>query len=222
MSSTNARGGPEPTITETVAGPREQTHTVVIVLPGGRARDRSPSRSTRLANLRMIPVAAAAARAITDGRVAVWRLRYRYRGWNEPYLDPVQDLRWALDEARERHPGARVVLVGHSMGGRTALYAAGDRSVVAVCALAPWIEPGDPVHQVAGRRLLLVHGDRDRVTNPGGSRWFAAQARGVAASVRLVTMAGDGHAMVRRWREWHALVRNFVAGVGAASHDQHP
>ena len=219
-ASSPTPGEVEPRLSVVAPGAGEATHTVVIVLPGGRSRDRTRARPTRLANLRMLPIARAARRGAGDG-VAVWRLLYRYRGWNEPFLDPVQDCRWAMDEARRQFPRASVVLVGHSMGGRTALYAAGHPSVVAVCALAPWIERGDPVATVAGRALLLVHGDRDRITEPAATRWYAEQAQGVAASVRLVRLA-DGHGMLRRWSTWHGLVQDFVSGVGAASHDRRP
>jgi len=99
----------------------------------------------------MVPFGWALRRATRGADVAVWQLRYRYGGWNEPYRDPLRDVSWALDEVRRRHPDAVVVLIGHSMGGRAALWAAGEPTVVAVCALAPWIEPGDPAGQVAGR-----------------------------------------------------------------------
>ena len=47
-------------------------------------------------------------------------LRYRYRGWDEPKLHPVQDARWALTQLYDQHPDASIVLLGHSMGGRAA------------------------------------------------------------------------------------------------------
>jgi alpha/beta superfamily hydrolase len=189
---------------------------VIIVLPGGRAHDRKSSRASRLTNLRMIPLARAARKGAADRAVAVWRLRYRYRGWNEPDRDPIWDARWALDQVRARHPQASVILVGHSMGGRTALWVAGDPIVTAVCALAPWVETDDPVTQVAGRTVLLAHGDRDRVTDPAGSRWFAAQAGRVTPDVRFAVVRGDNHAMLWRWGRWNALVNDFVAGIMAA------
>lgn len=207
---------PMPHLSVTAPGMPGNTHTVILVLPGGRARDNSAYPARRLAIARMIPIAWAARRGAADARVAVWRLRYRYRGWNEPARDPVIDVGWALDQVRERHPGASVILVGHSMGGRAALYAAGDPSVVAVCALAPWLAATDPVGPVAGRTVLLVHGDRDRITDPAGTRWYAAQAAAVTSDVRLVRIPDSGHGMLRHWRRWHALVADFVAGVLAA------
>jgi pimeloyl-ACP methyl ester carboxylesterase len=191
-------------------GPSGRARAVVIILPGGRARDRSEVRSPRLASIRMAPFGWALRRATRGTGVAIWNLRYRYRGWNDPDRDPLADLAWALDEVRRRHPGAHAVLVGHSMGGRTALWGAGDPAVTAVCALAPWVEPGDPVGQLAGRSILIAHGDRDRVTNPAQSRRFAAQAEHYTADVTWVNVEGDGHGMLRRPRIWSDLVTTFV------------
>jgi pimeloyl-ACP methyl ester carboxylesterase len=207
---------PTPRLRIVAPGSPGATHTVIIVMPGGRANDRKPSRASRLASLRMIPLARAARKAARDRGVAVWRLRYRYRGWNEPDRDSILDARWALDQVRLRHPSASVILVGHSMGGRTALWVSGDPNVVAVCALAPWVETDDPVTQVAGRTVLLAHGDRDRVTDPAGSRWFAAQASRVTRDVRFIVVRGDNHAMLWRWSRWNAIVNDFVAGLMAA------
>ena len=62
--------------------------------------------------------------------LVVWRLRYRYRGWNGEEASPLQDARWAVAEAGRLHPGLPVVLVGHSMGGRAAVHVAGEDGVV--------------------------------------------------------------------------------------------
>jgi pimeloyl-ACP methyl ester carboxylesterase len=191
-------------------GTTGQARFVVIILPGGRTRDRSEVRSPRLASIRMIPFGRALSRATRGRGVAIWRLRYRYRGWNDPERDPLADLAWALDEVRRRHPGAAAILLGHSMGGRVALWGAGDPAVTAVCALAPWIEPGDPVGQLAGRSVVIAHGDRDHVTNPVESRWFVEQARQYTSDITFVDVAGDGHAMLRRPRTWTDLVTRFV------------
>ena len=82
------------------------------------------------------------ARRQADG-LAVVSLRHCMRGWNGDLRSPVADARWALDQFRERFGDVDVALVGHSMGGRTALAVADDPSVRSVVALAPWIEPGD-------------------------------------------------------------------------------
>ncbi len=184
-------------------GDAASTRLVVLVLPGGRARSHRAARPVRLADLRMRPfgrVALAAGRAALPAAagVAVFQLVYRLRGWNEPDRDPVRDAEWALEQFRGRYPTAAVVLVGHSMGGRTALYVAGAPAVRGVCALAPWIEQGDPVAQLAGRSLVIAHGDRDRITDPALSRRYVAQAGGHGADARWVPMPGTPDLFVRR------------------------
>ncbi|GAA1405400.1 alpha/beta hydrolase [Catellatospora coxensis] len=182
-------------------GPR----ALVILLHGGAADGHGRAHRGRAAYLRMVPFQRA-----LPGDVTVWRLRYRFRGWNGAAADPVRDLEWALDQARSRHPGLPVVLVGHSMGGRAALWGAGDPQVSAVCALAPWIEPGDPVEQLAGRTVLIAHGVADRITDLAGASRYAATAEKAGADVTFLAVTGDGHGMLRRARYWHRLVGDFV------------
>ena len=194
---------------------------VVLVLAGGRARSVAPASRRHLSYQRMNPFAREIHRATRDHGVAVWQLRYRVRGWNGAEQDPVRDARWALARIREDHPGAPVVLIGHSMGGRTALYVGGDDPVVAVCALAPWIEAGDPFTQLTGRLVVIAHGDRDRMTRPSASRRYAAEAAAAGARVAHFDVAGDAHAMLRRAADWHALARDTVLyGLGIAEQGQ--
>jgi pimeloyl-ACP methyl ester carboxylesterase len=188
------------------------TRALVLVLHGGRSRGYQPPSNLRLAYRRMLPFARALRRAGHADGLAVWVLRYRYRGWNAPDLDPVTDARWALEQARERHPGVPVLLLGHSMGARAALRVAGDPAVVGVCALAPWIEPGEPYRQLAGRSLLIAHGDRERMTSPSASFQYALAARQVSDRVCRFDVIGDGHAMLRRAADWTWLVCRFALG----------
>jgi hypothetical protein len=81
-----------------------------------------------------------------------------------------------------------------------------------VCALAPWLEDADPVRQLAGRTVLLAHGDQDRVTDPERSYAYGLRARQVNDQVCRFDVPGDGHAMLRRRRDWNLLVRRFVLG----------
>jgi dienelactone hydrolase len=183
---------------------------VVLVLHGGQERSKLRAHRWRPAYLRMLPFAYDLRRTGRAHGIGVWLLRYRYRGWNKPDLDPVADARWALRRIRQDHPGVPVVLVGHSMGGRVALRVADEPEVVAVCALAPWTTEKDHVDQLAGRAVLIAHGELDTVTRPADSRAYAERAALVNAGVRHLVIAGERHAMLRRRRDWTLLVRRFV------------
>jgi dienelactone hydrolase len=214
-------GGVAPRVDVVGRGGGDGVRAVVVVLHGGRARGRQPASGLQLAYRRMVPFARAIERAGRGRGLATWLLRYRYRGWNEPDRDPVSDALWALGEARERHPGARIVLVGHSMGARAALRVAGEDGVRAVCALAPWLERGEPYQQLRGRSLLIAHGDRERMTSPALSYRYAVEARGVTGRVCRFEVHGDGHAMLRRAGDWTWLVCRFVLGE-AGLEPEHP
>lgn len=210
---------PEPLL-DTIGSAHADPTGVVLVAHGGRAHGRGSGRRRRMAYWRMVPFArqleraGRGSRATTDtaGGVAVYLLRYRRRGWNGAAMDAYRDVRWALDEIALRHPGRPVALLGHSMGGRAVLRAADAPGVVAVCALAPWLDGSDPVGQLAGRAVLIAHGDRERMTDPAESFAYAVRARAVTARVARFDVLGDGHAMLRRAADWSWLVRRFVLG----------
>ncbi|GAA2808979.1 alpha/beta hydrolase [Saccharopolyspora taberi] len=187
--------------------PGSGARTLVLVLHGGRITSSEPARTHHLAYQRMLPIARGVRRRTGS---EVWLLRNRFRGWNAPDLHPVADARWALAEAARRHPGARIVVVGHSLGGRVALRVADADGVAGVCALAPWTEADDPVDQLAGRAVLIVHGDNDRITSPAASADYADRA-----GARLEVVRGSGHAMLRHRRTWDRLVHRFVADLVA-------
>ena len=195
---------------------------VVLVLPGGRARSTAPASRRHLAYQRMRPFAAAVHAGLAGYGIAVWQLRYRVRGWNSDRRDPVRDARWAIARAHAHHHDAPVFLVGHSMGGRAALWVSGDDDVLGACALAPWIEPDDPVAHLAGRLVVIAHGDGDRMTDPRRSRTYAVAAARAGARVADFTVVGDRHAMLRRAADWHGLARaaaGVAFGVDAPSTD---
>lgn len=190
---------------------------LAVVAHGGSANATDSGGRRRLAYWRMLPFARALAR--TDG-LAVLILRYRLRGWNGAARDAARDAEEMLADLHERHPGVPTALVGHSMGGRAVLHAAGAPDVRAVAALAPWLDGTDPVEQLAGRGVLIAHGDRERMTDPRESLAYAVRARRVTERVARFDVLGDGHAMLRRGPEWHALVTRFVLGeLGLAPED---
>ncbi|MEU8135542.1 alpha/beta hydrolase [Streptodolium elevatio] len=194
-------------------GPTDQPRSVVVVLPGGRSHSTARASRRNLAYLRMAAMAGTLRRRLDPRGAAVAVLRYRLRGWNGSAADPVQDVRWALDQVQTRFPGAPMVLVGHSMGGRAALWAADHPYVTGVCALAPWTPAGDPVRQLADRSVLIVHGLRDRRTSPEASHEYALRALSAGMPVRRVELPHAGHAMLRRRRDWDALVADFAGSM---------
>jgi dienelactone hydrolase len=194
---------------ETVGVPPATPPAVVLVLHGGRARSTESGERKRLTYRRMMPFAWMLARR----GLAVHVLRYRVRGWNAPVRDALADAQWATGELARRYPGLPVVLLGHSMGGRAALGAAGAANVTAVCALAPWLDGSDPTTQLAGRTVLIAHGDRERWTDPRQSFAYAMRAKAAGVAICRFDVHGAGHFMLARAADWSALVRHFVLGV---------
>ena len=128
-------------------------------------------------------------------------------------MDALRDTEWALQHAAARYPGVPAVLVGHSMGGRAALHATGHPSVIATCALAPWLDASDPVEPLVGRTVLIAHGDRDRMTDPAESLDYALRAKALTPRVCRFNVHGEGHSMLRRAKDWNSLVHRFVFGA---------
>jgi predicted esterase len=199
-------------------GATTAARAAVLLLHGGRANSTAPTADRQLAVLRMVPIAHHLASTGSASGLAVWRLRFRYRGWNKTGADAVQDARWAIRELRERHGNVPIVLVGHSMGGRTALRVAGEEGVTAVIGLAPWLVPGEPQEQLAGDRLLVVHGTMDKTTSPRASRQFVEQVRPITTEAGWIGLNGSGHGLLRRRRLVNQLTSDFVlsAAFGGA------
>ncbi|WP_231644723.1 alpha/beta family hydrolase [Sciscionella sediminilitoris] len=187
-----------------ITGPGRSA-AVVLLLHGGRVMSGRRVSRCALAHLRMLALGRRIGRERVSCGLAIGVLRNRYRGWNEPGRDAIADARWAIGEARRRHPEIPLILVGHSMGGRVALRLAGAPGVRAVCALAPWIEPGEPSTQLAGCRVLIAHGNRDSWTDPAASQRYAQHA-----GVPWIVIPGSGHAMLRRGRWWLTVIRHFI------------
>ncbi|CAM5495929.1 hypothetical protein SSPIM334S_07693 [Streptomyces spiroverticillatus] len=185
----------------------------VLLLHGGRADGLEPPPPLNLPGRRMIPFGRAITRAAGSHPLALRTAVYRHRGWNGTRADPVHDALRALDSLAEDLGPVPVVLVGHSMGGRAALRVAGHPQVTGVVGLAPWCPADEPVDHLAGRDLVLLHGDRDRTTSPRGTRELAARARRAGARTCVVTVEGGDHAMLRRAGEWHTATAAVTTGL---------
>ena len=196
-----------------VDAPSGEARAVAVVLHGGRSASHMRVRANQLAVLRMAPFATGLRRAAADRGLVVARVRYRYRGWNGDEKSPVEDVMWALDQLDARFGGLPTALVGHSMGGRAAMYSAGHPSVTTVVGLAPWIEPGDRVDPLTGRALLVAHGTGDRMTSNVNSARFTHEAAAVARSASFVAVEGEKHAMLHRASLWHELSTGFVTAT---------
>jgi dienelactone hydrolase len=197
----------------------------VLFLHGGYDSDlRPPSALLNAPALRMTPFVRALLRSTRGdgGSVAVARVRYRHRGWNGARADAAADALDGLAALRALTGDAPTVLVGHSMGGRAALRAAGRPGVAGVVALAPWCPPEEPPVPVAGARLVFAHAAADRVTSPAGSRQAAVRARAAGARVARYELPGGDHAMLRQARVWHTLTlraTRALLGLDPLPHD---
>ncbi|MFB7334779.1 alpha/beta fold hydrolase [Streptomyces adustus] len=185
----------------------------VLFLHGGAADGRTRSRPWHLAAVRMRPFTAAVSAALSDDGVFLGEVRYRVRGWNGEDADPLRDARRALDELAGLVGDVPVVLVGHSMGGRAALRAAAAPQVRAVLALAPWCPDGEPVTQLRGKDVFVLHGDRDRTTDPHASVAYVRRAREAGARAGVVLVKNGDHAMLRRGGSWHRAAGSAVAAL---------
>lgn len=192
----------------------ESPAAVVLVLHGGQERSTLPAGWWQPPVVRMLPIARNLVRS-GEGRLAVLRIRYAVRGWNDDVASPLRDTEKALDTIAARYPEAPIVLVGHSMGGRVALALMDDERVAAVVGLAPWIERTDAHRPHPGLTLFVIHGLKDRITSPKASRALVdrLQQQGLRAS--FVGLTGEKHAMLHRRRTWDRLSAGFVDAIAA-------
>lgn len=195
---------------------------VVLLLPNGEvASARGASLRAHAALLPLGRRLAAAGRA--DGLV-VHVVRYRGRGWNGTDAQPAADASWAVAEAVRRYGDVPVCLAGHGMGARAALRAAGHTAVDAVLALAPWLPEDDvaaepePVRQLVGRRVMIVHGTNDARTDPELSYRLAERAKKSNRDTCRFEVHSDGHAL----RQYHDEVRSLAADFVLGSLFTHP
>ena len=189
----------------------------VLLLPGGdQVSTRRPSPLMAAASVRALGRRLARA-GLRDGLVG-HVVHYRYRGWNDDEAHLAHDATWAADEIVRRYGDVPVCLVGRDMGGRAALHAAGHTAVTSVLALAPWLPEDDgaaaePVKQLTGRRVMIVHGTNDGRTDPELSFRLAARAKKANRDICRFEVHSDGHGLHHYRSEVLALAEDFVMGA---------
>ncbi|WOX12076.1 prolyl oligopeptidase family serine peptidase [Streptomyces sp. N50] len=200
--------GPEPT---SVSG-------VVLLLPGGEeVSSRRPSPMLATASVRTL--GRRLARAGAGDGLAAHVVHYRCRGWNGSEASLAHDAAWAVEEVVRRYGDVPVCLTGIDMGARAALRSAGHEAVNSVVALAPWLPeqdvaaPPEPVKQLAGRRVLIVHGTNDERTDPELSFRLAARAKKANRDICRFEVHSDGHGLHQHRQEVHALTEDFAMGA---------
>jgi pimeloyl-ACP methyl ester carboxylesterase len=131
--------------------------------------------------------------------LAFGEVRYRIKSW--------QRLDWCVQDACEAMDaigGARVLLLGFSMGGAVAVRAASDPRVDTVLGLAPWIPDRLDVSGLRGRRLRVLHGSLDRWlpgipgVSPASSHRGFERARRAGASGEYTLIRGALHGIALR------------------------
>ncbi|TJZ99538.1 alpha/beta fold hydrolase [Actinacidiphila oryziradicis] len=221
-----ARLGKQVTSGIVPAARREANDTVraaVLLLPAGDAL--STRRRSHVAASAMVPLGRALMRAGCGEGLAAHVVHYRFRGWNGGNAHPVEDAAWAVDEIIRRYGDVPVSLVGTDMGGRAALRAADHPAVHSVVALAPWLPEGaepEPVKQLIGRQVLIVHGTNDQDTNPDLSYQLAERAKKVNRDVCRFEVHSDGHDLHDHRGEVAALAADFVLGSLLGRHFARP
>lgn len=192
---------------------------VVLLLPGGDETSACRRPSALRATASVLSMGRRLARAGRAEGLAAHVVHYRYRGWNGSQAHLAGDAQWAADEAVRRYGDVPICLAGVDMGGRAALHAAGHTAVDAVLAIAPWLPeedvaaPPEPVKQLAGRKVLIVHGTNDERTDPELSFHYAARAKKTNRDVCRFEVHADGHGLRQYRAEVHSLAENFLLGT---------
>lgn len=123
-------------------------------------------------------------------------VRFLRIGYREPNnLDLcAHDLACGVEWARDAG-ATRVVVMGHSFGGAVAIRAAVvmTASVVGVVTFATQSAGCEIAGALAGRPLLLFHGDRDEILPAESSH----MVRAIAGAGEVIVVPGDGHLLAK-------------------------
>ena len=188
-------------------GTPEGARGIVLLLHGGADRGSKSVDDSSLSWRRSARMMREIGPALVDDGLGVHLLRYRVKGWNAASGEPapLPDARWALDELAAERPGLPVVLLGHSMGGRTAVAVADHPAVVGVVAVAPWLPPGEPVGPLRGKVLRTAHGRTDRITSARQTREYVERACAAGCDATFADMGRVGHYMLRAVDRWNSF-----------------
>ena len=129
----------------------------------------------------------------------------RTAGWNGG-AGPVEDARWALEQVRRELGDVPVVLLGHSMGARTAVHVADDPPWWAWSAWRPGSRPTSRSTALAGRHLVgrpRPPGPDHELPRHRGVRRAGRAGGGVGE--RCTTWARSGHYLLRQCGAWNEL-----------------
>ncbi|GAB49951.1 dienelactone hydrolase family protein [Mobilicoccus pelagius] len=188
---------------------RRPVEAVVVTLHGGPERGFRRTAAWNAAYLRLLPFGRRI-RELSGDRIAIVHVRHTQTGWNGGEQTTLGQARILLADLARREPELPVGLLGHSLGGRTALAAAGHSQVTSVAALAPWVTPHDAVDHLVGRDVLVVQGNRDLICPKHKTDAFVDRLRDAGGDVDYEILAGCGHGMYRRASQWHDLAAHHL------------
>lgn len=184
------------------------------MLHGGQEHSHAPVENKHASWWRMTLMARSLRTYCEVNELALVLVQHRKRGWNDNTdPDPVRDARFAIGQITGQYGDVPVILVGHSMGGRTACRVADHEGVVGVVALAPWLPRNETNEHIVGTHLRVLHGTRDKWTSARWSKDFVSRCQGLAASATWTPMTGAGHFMLRRVRKWNRFVEDSVSDI---------
>lgn len=183
----------------------------MVVLHGGPEKGFTATAPFSPPYVRMIPFARRI-RTLSRDRIGVVRVRHTQTGWNGAERTTLGQVRWTLGDITARVPHLPIGLLGHSLGGRTALAAAGHTDVRSVVALAPWVTEHDGVDHLLDRDVLVLQGARDRECPPEEARAFVERLRAAGGRVRYEELPG-GHGMLREAGRWHELAARHLVNT---------